>query len=76
MNLDTFSACFIRAYDCAMIAHTQLFFLSRYSDIISLLTITVWGVSNKHFLLPFFICSNDDPGVTLTYFTATSNLVT
>ena len=29
-----------------------------------------WG------LLPIIVCSNDDPGVTLTYFTATSNLVT
>ena len=29
-----------------------------------------WG------LLPSIICSNDDPGVTLTYFTARSNLVT
>ena len=25
---------------------------------------------------PIIICSNDDPGVTLTYFTARSNLVT
>ena len=55
MNLDTFSACFNRGYDCAMIGHTQLFLWSRYSDIISLLTITVRGVSNKHCLLPFFI---------------------
>ena len=38
-----------------MIGHTQLFLWSRYSDIISLLTITVRGVSNKHCLLPFFI---------------------
>ena len=29
-----------------------------------------WG------LLPIIVCSNDDPGVTLTYFTAMSNLVT
>ena len=49
------SACFDRGYDCAMIGHTQLFLWSRYSDIISLLTITVRGVSNKHCLLPFFI---------------------
>ena len=27
-------------------------------------------------LLPIIICSNDDPEVTLTYFTARSNLVT
>ena len=31
----------------------------------------------KHWgLLPIIVCSNDDPGVTLTYFTARSNLVT
>ena len=45
-----------------MIGHTQLFLWSRYSDIISLLTITVRGVSNKHCLLPFFIkfaCDKD-----------------
>ena len=41
------------------------------------MTGTLQGVSNKHCLLSFFfICSNDDPGVTLTYFTARSNLVT
>ena len=56
MNIDTFSACFNRGYDCAMIVHTQLFLWSSYSDIISLLTINVrCGVSNKHYLLPFFI---------------------
>ena len=45
---------FDRGYDCAMTGHTQLFFLwPRYSDIISLLTITVRGVLNKHCLLPF-----------------------
>ena len=27
-------------------------------------------------LLPIIVCSNDDPGVSLTYFTARSNLVT
>ena len=27
-------------------------------------------------LLPIIVCSNDDPGVTLTYFTARSNFVT
>ena len=26
--------------------------------------------------MPIIVCSNDDPGVTLTYFTARSNLVT
>ena len=31
----------------------------------------------KHWgLQPIIVCSNDDPGVTLTYFTARSNLVT
>ena len=51
---------FDRGYDCAMIGHTQLFIWPRYSDIISLLTITVQGVSNKHCLLPFFhsICTS------------------
>ena len=29
-----------------------------------------WG------LQPIIVCSNDDPGVTLTYFTAKTNLVT
>ena len=28
----------------------------------------------KH-LLPIIVCSNDDPGLTLTYFTARSNFV-
>ena len=27
-------------------------------------------------LLPIIVCSNDDPGLTLTYFTARSNFVT
>ena len=27
-------------------------------------------------LVPIIVCSNDDPGVTLTYFTVKSNLVT
>ena len=27
-------------------------------------------------LQPIIVCSNDDPGVTLTYFTAWSNLIT
>ena len=31
----------------------------------------------KHWgLLPIIVCSNDDPGVKLTYFTAWSNLTT
>ena len=41
-----------------MIGHAQLVLWSRYSDIISVLTITVRGVSNKHCLLPFFIFSD------------------
>ena len=48
-------AYFNRGNDCAMIGHTQFFLWSRYSDIISLLTITLRGVSNKHCLFPFFI---------------------
>ena len=52
-----FNAYFNRGYDCAMVGHTQFFLWSRYSYIISLLTITVRGVSNKHCLLPFFIYS-------------------
>ena len=32
------------------------------------------GVNNRG-LLPILVCTNDDPGVTLTYFTARSNLV-
>ena len=56
---------FIRGYDCAMISHTQLFLWSRYSNIISLLTISLrgggggGGGSNKHCLLPFFHCYID-----------------
>ena len=34
--------------------------MARYSDIISLLTITVREESNKHCLLPFFIISSSD----------------
>ena len=30
----------------------------------------------RNLLLPIMVCSNNDPGVTLTYFTARSNLVT
>ena len=33
-------------------------------------------VSMQHWVLEYYqICSNDDPGMTLTYFTARSNLV-
>ena len=39
----SFASVNIRVYDCAMIGHTQFFLWSRYSDIISLLTITVRG---------------------------------
>ena len=34
------------------------------------LVCSIWG------LLPIIVCINDDPGVTLTYFTARSNLET
>ena len=33
------------------------------------------GMSHQG-LLPIIVCSNDDPGVTLTYFTASLNFVT
>ena len=36
---------------------------------------TKLGMFNRG-LQPIIVCSNDDPGVTLTYFTARSNLVT
>ena len=41
---------------------------------------TSWPISTKTWsvaseTLPIIVCSNDDPGVTLTYFTARSNLV-
>ena len=36
---------------------------------------TKLGMKNRE-LQPTIVCSNDDPGVTLTYFTARSNLVT
>ena len=52
--MDFFLHGFDRGYDCAMIGHTQLFLWPRYSDIISLLAITVRGVSNKYCLLPYF----------------------
>ena len=42
-ELRHFPCMFNRGYDCAMIGHTQLFLWSRYSDIISLLTITERG---------------------------------
>ena len=33
-------------------------------------------VGMQHWVLEFYqVCSNDDPGLTLTYFTTTSNLV-
>ena len=42
---------------------------------------TGWPISTKLGMLhrglqPIIVCSNDDPVVTLTYFTARSNLVT
>ena len=36
---------------------------------------TKLGMYNRG-LLPIIVCTNDDPGVTLVYFTARSNLVT
>ena len=38
-----FNAYFNRGYDSAMIGQTEFFLWSRYSDIISLLTITLRG---------------------------------
>ena len=43
-------------------------------------TVTGWLISTKldskhRALLPIRVCSNDDPGVTLTYFTLRSKLV-
>ena len=42
---------------------------------------TGWAISRKLGMLhwglqPIIVCSNDDPPMTLTYFTARSNLVT
>ena len=35
-----------------------------------------WNLDIQHRVLEYYqICSNDDPGLTLTYFTARSNLV-
>ena len=36
----------------------------------------VCGVFFEMGLLPILVCSNDDPGLTLTYFTAGSNFIT
>ena len=46
-------------------------FFSRTRGLISMKL----GVKHRG-LLPIIVCSNDDPGVTLTYFTARSNFVT
>ena len=46
-------------------------FFSRFDGPISMkFGLQHWG------LLPIIVCSNGDPGVTLTYFTTRSNLVT
>ena len=37
-------------------AYTVVLMVCMYSDIISFITISVRGVSNKHCLLPFFQC--------------------
>ena len=46
------------------------FFSGTEGPISTKLGMQHWG------LLPIIVCSNDDSGVTLTYFTARSNLVT
>ena len=46
-------------------------FYSRTSRLIS----TKLGLYHQG-LLPIIVCSNDDPGLTLTYFTARSNVLT
>ena len=49
---------------------SKIFFSGTGRPISMKLGMKHWG------LLPIIVCSNDDPGVTLTYFTARSNLVT
>ena len=50
--------------------HSKIFFSRTGGPISTKLGLQHWG------LQPIIVCSNDDPGVTLTYFTARSNLVT
>ena len=49
---------------------SKVFFSRNGGPILTKLGMYHWG------LQPIVVCSNDDPGVTLTYFTARSNLVT
>ena len=49
---------------------SRIFFTVTCGPISTKLGMQQWG------LLPIIVCSNDDPGVTLSYFTARSNLVT
>ena len=49
---------------------SKIFFSGTGESIFTKLGMYHWG------LQPIIICSNDDPGVTLTYFKARSNLVT
>ena len=49
---------------------SKIFFSGTGWPIFTNLGMQHWG------LHPIIVCSNDDPGVTLTYFTARSNLVT
>ena len=51
--------------------NTSKIFFSRTGGLI----LTKLGMDYRE-LQPIIVCSNDDPGVTLTYFTARSNLVT
>ena len=49
---------------------SKIFFSGTGGPISTKLGMKHWG------LQPIIVCSNDDPGVTLTYFMARSNLVT
>ena len=49
---------------------SKFFFSGTDRPISTKLGMLHWG------LLPIIVCSNDDPGVTVTYFTARLNLVT
>ena len=52
-----------------MVKHLKIFF----SKTKSLVTLKV--VTQRRLLEYYLVCSNDDPGLTLTYFTARSNCV-
>ena len=49
---------------------SKIFFTGTCRSISTNLGMLHWG------LLPIIVCSNDDPGVSLTYFKARSNFVT